>query len=101
MLGFHLSSLSRPLRIAIAFGACATVGMTSAMTFAVASSGGHADGIRTVRIDAFRSGYRHQPRVDCHFKVKFYNFREDERANLIFRLQPPTGRGQVLLRLRN
>ena len=101
MDGLHLSSMSRAVRIAIAVAIC-VVGMTAAATLAVAApSTGRSSG--TIEIDARSgdNGHGNDPHVTCTFKVKFYNFDTNERVNIIFTAQPPTGHGQVLLRLDN
>ncbi|NJC71121.1 LPXTG cell wall anchor domain-containing protein [Planosporangium thailandense] len=57
----------------------------------------------TVKIDdvPVDDSIRNDPHVSCDFAVKFFNFDNDQHANIIFTLQPPTGKGTELLRRNN
>ncbi len=57
----------------------------------------------TVKIDGreFDPHIDNEPHVTCDFHVNFFNFDQDERANIVFTAQPPTGSGTELLRRDN
>jgi LPXTG-motif cell wall-anchored protein len=61
----------------------------------------------TVQIDGgppFDQKMDNEPHVSCDFAVDFHNFDDDERANIVFTLHPPTsssGPGIELLRVDN
>jgi len=57
----------------------------------------------TVKIDGVPLDGRmdNEPHVGCDFEVDFYNFDQGERANIVFTVHPPTGRGTELLRRDN
>lgn len=54
----------------------------------------------TVKIDgtAFDEGIDNEPHVTCEFRVRLFDFDQNERGNLVFTAQPPTGSGATLLR---
>jgi LPXTG-motif cell wall-anchored protein len=54
----------------------------------------------TVKIDGpeFDEGIDNEPHVSCDFAVRFFDFDQNEHANIVFAVQPPTGSDTVLLR---
>ena len=57
----------------------------------------------TVKIDGvpLDSGIANEPHVNCDFNVDFFNFDEGQRANIVFNVHSPTGKGPELLRRDN
>jgi len=57
----------------------------------------------TVKIDglSYDDGIDNEPHVTCEFRVNFFNFDNQEHANIVFTVQPPTGKGAELLRRDN
>jgi len=99
---FPAATRFRPLHLAIAAAACGVV--VSGTSFAFAAPAGDPPGANgTVKIDsiAFDEGIDNEPHVTCEFRVNFFNFDDDERANIVFTAHPPTGAGTELLRRNN
>jgi LPXTG-motif cell wall-anchored protein len=74
-------------------------GVPAVLTAAADPSGANG----TVKIDglAFDDGIDNEPHVTCSFEADFFNFDNDERVNVVFTAQPPTGPGTELLRQNN
>jgi hypothetical protein len=75
-----------------------------AATFAAATASADPPGANgTVKIDAleFDGKIDNEPHVTCQFQVLFFNFDEDEHANIVFTVQPPTGQESELHRVNN
>src|SRR5262245_45424926 len=91
--------------VALAVGAVVGVaGVVLAATFATAAPNADPPGANgTVKIDGleFDGGIDNEPHVTCQFAVDSFNFDEDEHANIVFTVQPPTGKETELLRLDN
>ncbi len=102
-LYFSLLFMTKPVRVAIAafIGVAAALGAPALATAAPAGDPPGANG--TLKIDglAFDSGIDNEPHVTCEFQVKFFNFDENESANIVFTVHPPTGSDTELLRLDN
>jgi LPXTG-motif cell wall-anchored protein len=82
--------------------AVALAGVLGALAPAAAAPGsGDPPGANgTIKIDglAYDPGTANEPHVTCEFRVTFANFDRDERANIVFSVQPPTSSPTVLLR---
>ena len=103
MLFRRPSHMPKSLRVALAVGVAAA-GVLAAASLAAAVPSGDPPGANgTVKIDGleFDNGIDNEPHVTCQFQVKFFNFDEDEHANIVFTVQPPTGQDTELLRLDN
>ena len=90
-------------RLAIGAAICG-VGVLVAASIAAAPANGDPPGANgTVKIDglAFDNGIDNEPHVTCEFEVDFFNFDDDELANIVFTVQPPTGQEAELLRMNN
>jgi hypothetical protein len=90
------------VRLAIGAAICG-VGVLTAATIATAAPGDPPGANGTVKIDglAFDNGIDNEPHVTCEFQVDFFNFDDDEFANIVFTVQPPTGQEAELLRRDN
>ena len=88
----------------IAFAAPAWAATTTSLhgsTVPALDPGGDPPGANgTVKIDglAFDAGIDNEPHVTCDFRVAFFNFDDQERANIVFAAQAPTGSDQLLRR---
>lgn len=97
-----------PLRSLIRAMAVTAVGAAAGLALAApawaASPAGDPPGANgTVKIDAlqFDAKISNQPHVTCEFRVKLFNFDADERGNIVFASQPPSGQKVELLRRDN
>jgi LPXTG-motif cell wall-anchored protein len=54
----------------------------------------------TVKIDGveLNEGTANEPHVSCNFNVEFFGFDQDQRADIVFEAQPPTGSTELLRR---
>lgn len=89
---------------ALAFLSLATPASASVPGPAARVPGGDPAGANgTVKIDgkAFDDGIDNEPHVTCDFRINFFNFDDEERANIVFTVHPPTGSGTELLRRDN
>ena len=87
-----------------AASAPALAGSALAGTVRADRTGGDPAGANgTVKIDAvpFDPEIHNEPHVTCDFRVKFFDFDENEHGNIVFTAQPPSGQDKVLLRLDN
>lgn len=97
-----------PLRSLIRAMAVTAVGAATGLALAApvwaASPAGDPPGANgTVKIDAlpFDAKISNQPHVTCEYRVKFFDFDADERGNIVFAAQPPSGKKVELLRRDN
>jgi LPXTG-motif cell wall-anchored protein len=86
----------RSVLISAAAGAACLALATPA--WAAASDPGGANG--TVKIDGvpLTEGTANEPHVSCDFNVEFFGFDQDQRADIIFAAQAPTGSTELLRR---
>jgi hypothetical protein len=86
--------------LAFAAPAWATAG-TQQSNVPVLASGNDPKGANgTIKIDddvPVDDGIENEPHVTCDFAVKFFNFDNGQRANIIFEMHKPTGSDTVLL----
>jgi LPXTG-motif cell wall-anchored protein len=88
------------LRLAAAAALCAAGVAAAASTGAAA----HADppgNNGTIKIDGepFDTDNNNEPHVVCNFRVKLFDFDLNQRGNIVFTIQPPSGNFNELLRL--
>ena len=97
----HLNSLIRVMAIST-IGAAAALALAGP-AWADRPGGDPAGANGTVKIDAleFDAKIHNEPHVTCEFRVKFFNFDENEHGNIVFSAQAPSGKGQELLRRDN
>lgn len=57
----------------------------------------------TVKIDGaeFSDRVQNEPHVTCDFELEFFNFDEDQAANISLTAQAPSGQGQVVWSMQN
>ena len=72
-------------------------------TLAIASPAQAADprgANGTVKIDGpvYDADINNEPHVDCGYRVKFFGFDENQYANIVFSVHPPSGSGVEVLR---
>ncbi len=92
-------SAARNARVALAVLGLAG-GLAAAPGSAFARPADPAGNNGTIKIDArpFDDAPDNEPHVGCNFQVDFYGFdKGNYNAQVTFKVQPPTGRGTVLL----
>lgn len=98
----HVASHARPKsipgRLAISTAALVGAGMIVATALAGTAAGQPNGASGTIKIDGepFNGDPANEPHVVCNFNLEFFGFGEDERADITFAAQPPTGTGTLL-----
>jgi hypothetical protein len=103
---YRAEKITRSLGLTVA--AICGLGASAIASVAMAAPGVDPPGANgTVQIDGgppFDQKMSNEPHVGCDFAVDFHNFDDDEHANIVFTLHPPTsssGPGIELLRQNN